>query len=154
MNLSGLSELQKKLLKMALEAHYRMPLNVTYGDSGFGIKPMMRKIENRKERARRRAAAGLSIARLIRRGLLESCSRGRWRLSKRGVAIAKKLHPEIKEPTAQEVEKDRARMEALREAIHAARPGLGSRRRRKPRAKAPKRVAAVGKAGIEIKMDF
>jgi hypothetical protein len=129
-DLSNLSELQKKLLCAALQAHYRMALNVGPGSAkpGFGIKPMMRRIADRKQRARRRSAAGLSIARLIRRGLLEPCSRGRWRLSKLGVGIAKKLHPQVKRPTKQEMESSRARTAALRDAIHATMPRLGSRR--------------------------
>jgi hypothetical protein len=154
-DLSDLSELQKKLLCAALQAHYRMALNIGPGSAnpGFGIKPMMRRIPDRKERARRRAAAGLSIARLIKRGLLESCSRGRWRLSKLGVEIAKKLHPQVKRPTKQEVESNRTRTAALRDAIHAARPGLRLRRRRQPRAKASERSETGGGTGVEVEMD-
>jgi hypothetical protein len=140
-DLSDLSELQKKLLETALQAHFQAPLRVAFDAKNpgcFGIKPMMRKIPDRKERARRRSAAGLSIARLIKRGLLESCSRGKWRVTRAGLAVARKLWPELKPMSKKKVERTvaqtNARTAALRDAIHAAMPGLGSRRRRKPRA--------------------
>jgi hypothetical protein len=62
-----------------------LSLNLVHGkfDPGsFALKSMMRQFEKGRVRACARAAAGLSIARLIRRGLLECCARGRWRLTK------------------------------------------------------------------------
>jgi hypothetical protein len=162
-NLSDLSDVQKKLLKEALQAHYRKALAVAFGleDPGcFGVKVMMRRIEDRKERARRRAAAGLSIARLIRRGLLASCSRGKWCLTRAGVVMARRLYPEIqpmsKQKVARTLEHMNVRTDALREAIHATRPGMG-RRRKRPRVRvpqAPKEVPLAGEPGIEIPFDY
>jgi Mn-dependent DtxR family transcriptional regulator len=48
------------------------------------------------KRAVRRAAAGRALERLVKRGLLEHCGRGKWRLTEAGVEVAKVLHPEFK----------------------------------------------------------
>jgi restriction endonuclease Mrr len=63
----------------------------------------MTKFKDRRERASRRAAAGLSLKRLIKRGLLECCSRGHWRLTRAGVALARRLFPEIKPVTKRQL---------------------------------------------------
>ncbi len=67
----------------------------------------MKGFENRRIRASRRAAAGLAIARLIQRGLLEHCERaGRWRLSVAGLSLARRLYPELKPPTKRQLASD------------------------------------------------
>jgi hypothetical protein len=104
-----------------------------------------------------RAASGRAVARLIGRGLLECCSRGRWCLTKRGLKVARGLWPEVKAPSKSEERRIVSDI-AFWEAVHAAKPGLG-RRRKNPRAKAltpqaPKRVADAGAAGIEIEIDY
>jgi hypothetical protein len=55
----------------------------------------MKLFKDRRERARHRAAAGRSIARLIERGLLECPGRGRWKLTPAGLALAQKLDPDV-----------------------------------------------------------
>ena len=105
--LSRLSRLQKALLKKGLEAHCMRALDHLYGiepEGSFGIKGMLKEVEDRRERASRRAAAGRSLERLIERGFLESCGRGSWRLTPSGVKAARKLYPDIKELTAKELE--------------------------------------------------
>jgi hypothetical protein len=82
-------------------------------------------------------------------------SRGHWRLTRRGLAVAKRLYPEIKARTKREVAADIA----FRNTLHAT---LGPRRRRlrgkastgKSPAGSPKRDAEVGEAGIEFELDF
>jgi hypothetical protein len=104
--LSTLSALQKKLLKAGLMAHYRKGADTVFraGDPGcFSIVRMMKEIEDRRVRHVRRAAAGRAIARLIRRGLLESCARGAWRLTPRGFKAARDLWPEIRRPGEHEL---------------------------------------------------
>jgi hypothetical protein len=69
--LSGLSALQKKLLKAGLMAHYREAADIVFNarDPGcFSIVRIMREIGDRRGRATRRAATGRALARLIRRG--------------------------------------------------------------------------------------
>ena len=176
--LDNLSALQKKLLRDALKAHYCKPFRQGEDSGCFGVRTFGRisgpedftlkrrkaSKEERRQRASLRAAAGRAVARLIGRGLLECCSRGRWRLTKRGLKVARGLWPELKAPSKSEVERQIASDIVLREAIRAAKPGLG-RRRKKPRAKAPqdfgelsrgapKEVADAGNAGIEIPFDF
>ena len=73
----------------------------------------MMDFEDRRVRASRRAAAGLSIARLIKRGLVECCSRGKWRLTPAGLKLARRLYPGIKPPTKRQLANDIA----LRKAI-------------------------------------
>jgi hypothetical protein len=85
-----LSALQRKLLREALRRSRRRDGEVEPGS--FGVQSMMSQIEDGQVRARKRAAAGLSIARLIKRGLLERCcTRGRWRLTETGIEVAKVL---------------------------------------------------------------
>jgi hypothetical protein len=101
----NISALQRSLLKDGLLAHYRSrPLDLACGlpkPGCFGL--IMTKFEDRRERASRRAAAGLSLKRLIKRGLLECCSRGHWRLTRAGVALARRLFPEIKPVTKRQL---------------------------------------------------
>src|SRR5258707_10595206 len=69
----GLSQLQRSLIRNGLVACYREPLDLACGRSDVGcfqIRFTMKGFENRRIRASKRAAAGLSIARLLRRGLL------------------------------------------------------------------------------------
>jgi hypothetical protein len=98
----SMSALQRSLLRVGLMAYYRTPLDLACGmdqPGCFGLKAMMRDFEDRRERASRRAAAGLSIARLIKRGLLESHARGHRRLTPIGLKAARALYPEIKPST-------------------------------------------------------
>jgi hypothetical protein len=125
-----LASLQEALLKRGLHAYYRAPLDIAChldNPGCFGLKSMMRDFENRRVRATRRAAAGLSIARLIKKGLLQCYSRGHWRLSAAGLAVARRLYPEVKAPT----ERQPAADIALRKAISAygdAHPALCGKR--------------------------
>src|SRR5260221_6689852 len=102
-NEAGLSELQRLLIRDGLVAYWRGPLDLACGrpEGGcFQIRFAMKGFQNRRIRASRRAAAGLAIARLIRRGLLERCScRRGWRFSVAGLALARRLYPKIKRPT-------------------------------------------------------
>jgi restriction endonuclease Mrr len=154
MSTSELDDLStlKGLLKRALMAHYRTPLDIAgqSPDPGcFGLKTSMAEIVERRVRGSRRAAAGRSIARLMKRGLLESCSRGTWRLTRLGFKAAREFYPEIKPLSKRQV----AATIALRKTLHSA---LGAQRRR-PSAKAPQapeRISDTGEAGIEIDLDF
>src|SRR6266404_5599266 len=107
MNEQSLSVLQRSLLKDGLLSHYHtrpLDLALRLPDPGcFGLKEIMIEFKDRRERAAKRAAAGLSIARLTGRGLLECCSRGHWRLTRAGVALARRLFPKIKPPTKREL---------------------------------------------------
>jgi hypothetical protein len=131
----GIALLQRSLLRYGLMVHYRTPLDLACGlpDVGcFSLKAMMMDFEDRRVRASRRAAAGLSIARLIKRGLLERCSRASWRLTPTGLKVARRLNPQCKPPTKREL----ARNIALRKAISAwedAHPTLAGKRRRRPK---------------------
>jgi restriction endonuclease Mrr len=157
---------QKKLLEKGLRAHYRTPLGLAGRSANpgcFGLKESRAfdmgtgqrlPILDHRKRANRRAAAGHAVTRLCKRGLVECCSRGTWRLTPSGVKVAKKLYPEILPLSKREV----ASTIAFREAVHAV---SGSRRsRKKPRTKAPqapKRVALAGEVaepGLEIEMDW
>jgi hypothetical protein len=147
--LSKLSRLQKALLKKGLEAHCVRALDIAYGIEGpgsFGIATMMKEVEDRRERARRRAAAGKSIDRLIGRGLLESCGRGSWRLTSIGFQAGKKLYPGVRELSARELEKHNALREMIDSWIHEH-PWLSKRRRSKT-AKSPQVNAPPG--GVEV----
>lgn len=84
-------------------------------------------LEDRGKVAAKRAGAGLSIARLINRGLVKNCARGCWRLTARGLKVARQLYPEEKKPTKRELARnitwrivaaesiDRLRLERMRE---------------------------------------
>jgi hypothetical protein len=119
----SLSALQRELLKSGLHTWYRRPLDLACGVEEvacFRLKGEMSEITDRRERARRRAAAGLAIARLIRRGLLEHYSRGHWRLTRQGLALARRLYPEIKPRSKRELAGNIALHRALKlwEAEH------------------------------------
>jgi hypothetical protein len=86
--------------------------------------------DDRRERAQRRAAAGRAIKRLIRRGLLEGRSRGKWRLSKAGVALARRLYPQIKPVTKRELAHNIALNKAM-QSWENAHPTLAGKRRRR-----------------------
>jgi hypothetical protein len=88
----------------------------------------MEQFEKGERRASARAAAGLSIARLVRRGLLECCTRGRWRLTLKGLEVALRLEPDFNLPTLEEL----APKLEFAEAISAV-PRFASARRRKLR---------------------
>jgi hypothetical protein len=75
---------------------------------------MVKEIEDRRVRATRRAAIGRSLARLVRRGLLESCSRGYWQPSKRGLRVARQVFPEIRPLTRLELAQKIAREKMIR----------------------------------------
>jgi len=101
--------------------------------------------------------AGLSIARLAKRGLLECCARGRWRLTRAGLALARRLCPDLKAPTKREL----ARNIALRKAIQIwedEHPALSGKRRRRTKARsfAPINIADFERVrpGIEVKLDL
>ena len=149
--------MQKNLLAKGLQAYYRTPLNIGCGvaDPGcFGLKENReldpetmrpKPIADHKERAAHRAAAGLSIVRLVNRGLVKGCSRGKWRLTPKGVRVAKVLWPEIVPLSKREVAAAIASDIELRNAIHSV---LGSRARQRPRAR---KVSLPAKeSGVEI----
>jgi hypothetical protein len=84
-------------------------------------------VEDRRKVAAKRAAAGLSIARLISRGLVKNRARGWWRLTARGLKVARQLYPQIKKPTKSQLAfditlriaaadlEDRRRLDEMRE---------------------------------------
>jgi hypothetical protein len=162
--LDDLSVLQKGLLGTALMAHYRIPVDIACRseDPGcFELKSSMAGIDNLRERASRRAAAGRSIERLVRRGFLECCSRGHWRLTRRGFKVARALHPEVSPLKKRQVAAEIAWRKTMN-AYLDEHPAISGRRRR-PRTKAltppasaglelkpPKRVAIEADPGIEI----
>jgi|SRR6516162_2581189 hypothetical protein len=91
-----LSVLQRDLLARALLALHPGPIDQAGKEPYTGcleLKAIMRAEANRAKRAVRRAAAGRAVARLVKRGLLEYCARGKWRLTETGIEIAKVLHP-------------------------------------------------------------
>jgi hypothetical protein len=106
----GFSQLQRSLLRDGLIAYWRGPLDLACGRSDpgcFQIRFRMKGFADSRIRASRRAAAGLAIARLIRRGLLECCSRrGRWRLTPAGLALGRRLYPEIRSPSKRQLAAD------------------------------------------------
>jgi hypothetical protein len=132
-----LSASQRGLLKQALVAHYRRPLDIAFQSEEPGcFRLYLDDIGERRVRACARASAGRSLARLIKRGLLESPSRGRWRLTHRGLKVARALYPEIKPRTKKKLAHDIGRARSMRDLM-AQFPALAGRRRRP---KAPKRV--------------
>ena len=155
-----MSDLQRSLLTDGLLAYYRRPLDIAchLPDVGcFRLKAIMMDFEDRRIRASRRAAAGLSIARLIKRGFLERCARGRWRLTPAGLALARRLNRQCKPPTKREL----SRNIALRKAISAwedEHPKLSGKRRRRTKARpfAPISIADFEKErpGVDVKLDL
>jgi hypothetical protein len=166
--LDNLSVLQRKLLKGALRAYYNKPMDIAvqYEDPGcfdvrtvgrtnpdpndFSLSRKKASKEERRKNASLRSAAGLSVARLIKRGLVECCSRGKWRLTGAGLKVAQKLWPELKPMSQKEV----ASTISLRDMVYSVAPP----RRKRPRAKTltpqvPKRVADP-EPGIEIPFDY
>jgi hypothetical protein len=81
----GLSALQRDLLGRALAGEKCL------APGYLELQALMRAEPDRAKRAVRRAAAGRAVARLVKRGLLECCGRGKWRLSEAGVEVAKVL---------------------------------------------------------------
>ncbi len=120
-NETGLSKLQRSLLRNGLIAYWRSPLDLALSRSDVGcfqIRFRMKGFQIRRIRARRRAATGLAIRPLIRRGLVERCSHaGRWRLTLSGVSLAKRLWPEIRRPTKRQLASDIALVQAV-SALH------------------------------------
>jgi hypothetical protein len=106
-NQLGLSQLQRWLLRQGLMGYYREPLDLALARSDVGcfqIRFAMKSFTQKRFRARRRAAAGLAITRLIRRGLVQRCEcAGRWRLTRAGLALAKRLYPEIRRSTKRQL---------------------------------------------------
>ena len=95
--LGRLSVLQKKLLKDGLRAHWRAPVDLACGSDEVGcFRLSLSGIEDRHQRAIRRAASARAAARLIKRGLVERTGWGRWRLTPRGLKVAKALWPLLK----------------------------------------------------------
>jgi hypothetical protein len=156
----SMSLLQRSFLKKGLVAYYyQRPLAVACRlphPGCFKLGSLITDFEDRRVRASRRAAAGLSIARLIKRGLLERCARGRWRLTPAGLRVAWWLNPDFKPPTKREL----ARNIALRKTIQIwedEHPTLSGKRRRRTKALplAPISIADFEKErpGIEVKLD-
>jgi hypothetical protein len=110
----NLSPLQRSLLRRGLLAYHYRSLDSGLAGS-FKLGSLITKFEDRSERAARRAAAGLSLKRLDKRGLLEHCARGSWRLTHSGVALARRLYPECKPPTKAELARDTALSKTLSE---------------------------------------
>jgi hypothetical protein len=122
----SLSALQESLLRYGLLAYHRRPLDIACqlpDVAGFTLKAMMMDFEDRRERASRRAAAGLSLAPLIKRGLLECPSRGSWRLTPAGFKVARRLYPDIKPPSKRQLAHNIALRKALARLEDRLRPG-------------------------------
>jgi hypothetical protein len=156
----GLSALQREFLQIALRTYYRIPLDLAcrLPDVGsFTLQALMMQYEDRRLRASRRAAAGLSIARLIKRGLLECCGRGRWRLTPAGLALARRLNPQCKPPTKRELSRSIALRKGL-QRLADQHPALYGKRRRRTKARplAPISIADFEneRPGIEVKLDL
>jgi hypothetical protein len=89
-----LSVLQRDLLARALLAWEARPIKEACEEPYPGaleLKALMRAETNRHVRAVRRTAAGRAVARLVYRGLLECCGRGKWWLTPNGVEVALRL---------------------------------------------------------------
>src|SRR5262249_4790540 len=101
-----LSKAQRELLREGLRGYAMRPFHLVHGKfapGSFELKGMMSQFEDRRVRASKRAAAGLAIVRLVKRGLLERCARGRWRLSSAGLEVALRLEPDFKLPSVEEL---------------------------------------------------
>jgi hypothetical protein len=108
-----LSKLQKDILRRGLIAHYGKEIDLAckrdypgcFRAAGLGLPD--KDALNRRLRASKRAAAGRALERLIKRGLVEPVTRGRWRLSsQRSVEVAAQLWPQIKKPTSEQMAAD------------------------------------------------
>jgi hypothetical protein len=142
--LSALSALQKKLLEKGLRAYFGLVIDLALKNENlgcFGLREgkdtdpeTMRQvaITDHRARAARRAAAGLAVVRLVRRGLVESVSRGHWRLTLRGFKVAKALYPELKPPTKKEVAGQISFIMTMRAAVTRPRRKRSSTARKSP----------------------
>jgi hypothetical protein len=81
-----LSVLQRTLLHQALRA---FESQATDGVTSF--RRNLKGISDPRGRASRRAARGLALKRLIKRGLLQRCGYGQYRLTRAGVQTARSL---------------------------------------------------------------
>jgi len=81
-----LSVLQRTLLHQALMA---FESQATGGVTSF--RRSLKGISDPRERTSRRAARGLALSRLIKRGLLERCGYCQYRLTRAGVQTARRL---------------------------------------------------------------
>jgi hypothetical protein len=148
-----LSSLQRKLLREALKGYARRLLHLARKESepgSFELKNMMWQFEKGRVRACARAAAGLSITRLMARGLLECCARGRWRLTSKGLEVALRLEPDFNLPTAEELAPELKLAEAInvyprfaRDKRRKARRTLLRHRKRLAQERGSRRLAAV-----------
>ena len=85
-----LSGLQRSILRQALVAFE--------GQAEGGVTTFRHNnkgISDPRKRASRQAARGLAIKRLLKRGLLERCGYGRYRLTFAGVHTARRLLPSV-----------------------------------------------------------
>jgi hypothetical protein len=81
-----LSVLQRTLLHQALRAFESQAI-----DGVTSFRRNLKGISDPRSRASRRAARGLALSRLIKRGLLERCGYGQYRLTGAGVQTARRL---------------------------------------------------------------
>jgi hypothetical protein len=154
-----LSPLQRSLLRRGLLAWHSKALAIDCQLSdpdSFKLGSLITDFEDRRERASRRAAAGLSLSRLIKRGLLERCARGSWRLTQAGLKVAKRLYPDLRPPTKRQL----AHSIALRKAMSAwdthPRPSGKRRRRTNSHPLAPIHIADFEKErpGVEVDLNL
>jgi hypothetical protein len=82
-----LSALQRTLLHQALRAFESQAID----GQVTSFRRSLKGISDPRERASRRAARGLALKRLIKRGLLERCGYGLYRLTRAGVQTARRL---------------------------------------------------------------
>jgi hypothetical protein len=179
-DLATLSDLQRKLLRIALLAHWREAADITAGarDPGcFGIRAWMRQVADRRARACHRASIGRALHRLIRRGIVESPTHGAWKLTPRGVTMARACWPELRRPgelaleaavaswLAEHPVKRRSRARSSRSATtpttasgpRVAVDWCGRALCPRPRDAQPKTNATTASGpndGIEVEMDF
>lgn len=155
---SKLSAQQKKLLGDGLRAHYRIPLDLAgqKADPGcFRVKAgreidmetgCVLPISDRKAREVRRTSKARAVARLASRGLVEcGTEHGTWRLTKRGLTVAKALWPLLKPISKRELAHDIAFRDTIHEVL-----GPGARQRRRTR----KAEVTAKVSGIEVEMDW
>jgi hypothetical protein len=122
-----LSKLQKEILKRGLHRHLlrAAALACRFEHPGcFHAKEIGlsdEDLEDRGKVAAKRAAAGLSIARLINRGLVKNCARGRWRLTARGLKVARQLYPEVKKLPKKELARNIKMGIAMAQAVELGR---------------------------------